>query len=149
MVADIVNGVLLEHGIDLKDFKRGHMYWSQESHLETRLTKIAICLLNKLTTRTSSFDQDMPLDVTYKISGTEYTLSENNSTVSRDFVLTQQLPEHETFSLGLPEYLSDVSKINEHYDSGIIFLYFTFLNVYFSKYGYTSVTCLIIYSHGC
>ena len=110
MVSDIVNSVLLEHGIDLKSFKRGHMYWSQESQLETRVAKTTICLMNKLTAHTSSFDQHMPTGLTYKISGTEYSFSESESLVSRDFILTQQLPENESFSLGLPEYLSDVNQ---------------------------------------
>ena len=131
LVADIVNSVLLDNGINLSDFKRGHMYYSQESHLETCINKSTICLMNKLTKPTSSLDQYISLDVTYKISGSEYYFSDCQTPVSRDFVLTQQLPENESFSINLPDYLSDVDKTAANLGLGKIipiFYYFKYLS---------------------
>ena len=126
----MVNSVLLKHGINLSDFKRGHMYYSQESYLETCLNKNTICFVNKLTKPTSSLDQYMSSDVTYKIIGSEYFISEHESPVSRDFILTQQLPEHESFSINLPEYLSNVETAADNLGLGK-FIYFTIVHDFY------------------
>ena len=146
----MVNGVLLKHGINLSDFKRGHMYYSQESHLETCLNKSTICLMNKLTKPTSSLDQYMSSDVTYKIIGSEYSISDHDSPVSRDFVLTQQLPEHESFSINLPDYLSNVETAATNLGLGkFLYSIWFYFELLLSKYGSPTDSCFIKYSIGC
>ena len=72
----------------------------------------------------------MSSDVTYKITGSEYFISENESPVSRDFILTQQLPEHESFSINLPEYLSNVETAANNLGLGK-FIYFTIVHDFY------------------
>ena len=125
----MINNVLLEHGINLMDFKRGHMYYSQESYLETELNKKAILLVNKLASPLSSLDPYLPSDLVYKIAGTEYSFTENESPASRDFILTQQLPENESFSLELPNYLSAVDQTASTFGLGKLLCYLTFIKI--------------------
>ena len=149
LIADIVNGVLLEHGINLSDFKRGHMYYSQESHLETCMTKTTICLMNKLTKPTSSLDSYMSTDLTYKISGSEYYFSECESPVSRDFVLTQQLPENESFSINLPDYLSNVDDAATNLGLGNDFLFIILLILLSSEFITSTASSPFTYINVC
>ena len=127
LTADLVNGVLLANGIDLKSYRHGHISYQQVLNMELDVHRRAICLANNLTHLESSLDKSLFTGDVYTIRGTEYSFVPD-SPASQDFILikhrTRQsngLYYYNPDNLRLPTYISKADMTNMRFGHGKYF----------------------------